>query len=265
MPYRAKLDAIACVVHPQGAIFCSRRGFIAPAVVAPRRSLFRTPGLRPTLAAAAGLEKCKSREAMRIDAEVGMKHTAIRLIEDEHRSLAAVLRAADHLVSKALSTGAAPDFTLLRAILYYLREFPQRRHHRNEDQVLFARIKARTHEADAVIAELEDEHHRGEELLLGLSVALDNWEASAADAQAFTFVLSAFTRFYYAHMEKEESRVLPAAERALSNEDWHEIHAAFESHEDPMFGKDTAEEFRGLFSRIIRLAPPPDNSGESKD
>jgi len=194
-----------------------------------------------------------------------MKHTAIRLIEDEHRSLAAVLNAADHLVSKAISTGEVPDFTLLRAILYYLREYPERRHHRNEDRVLFARIKARTHEADAVIAELEAEHHRGEELLLGLSATLDNWEASAAGAQAFTYVLSAFTRFYYAHMQKEETYILPVAELALSNEDWHEIHAAFESHEDPMFSKDTAEEFRSLFSRIIRLAAPSNGSGKSHD
>ena len=99
-------------------------------------------------------------------------------------------------MNKAIATGAAPDFTLLRAILYYLREFPQRRHHRNEDQVLFARIKARTHEAD---------------------------------------------------------------------EDWHKIHTAFESHEDPIFGEDTAEEFRSLLSRIIRLARPPNGTGESQD
>ena len=56
-----------------------------------------------------------------------MRFTAIRLIKDEHRSMAAVLRAAESVVGKAVSTGNPPDFKLLRAMLYYLREFPERR------------------------------------------------------------------------------------------------------------------------------------------
>ena len=186
-----------------------------------------------------------------------MKYTAIRLIKDEHASLAAVLRAAERVVGEAVSTGKAVDFRLLRAMLYYLREFPERRHHPNEDRMLFARIKARTHEVDAAIAELEEEHRRGDGMLQSLTIALDNWEAGATGGGAlFAEVLSGFARFYWAHMEKEETRVLPAAERSLSNEDWHEVHAMFESHQDPMFGNDVANEFRNLFSRIVRLAPP---------
>jgi hemerythrin-like domain-containing protein len=194
-----------------------------------------------------------------------MKFTAIRLIKDEHRSLAAVLQAAEFAVGKAVSAGKLPDFELLRAMLYYLREFPERRHHPNEDRVLFARIKARTHEADAAIAELEDEHQRGKNMLQSLTIALDNWQARAADGRLFAEALSDFARFYWAHMEKEETSVMPVAERSLSNEDWHEIHAAFESHVDPMFGDDTANDFRNLYSRIIRLAPPPMGAGNLKD
>lgn len=185
-----------------------------------------------------------------------MKYTALRLIKDEHRSLAAVIRAAEHVVEKAASTGKRPDFRLLRAILYYLREFPERRHHPNEDRVLFRRIKSRTHDADAVIAELEDEHQRGEVLLQRLATALGSWEADTAEGRkAFADALSLFSTFYWAHMDKEERRVLPIAEQSLTSEDWYEIQAAFESHQDPMFGEDTANEFRRLFSRIMRLAP----------
>jgi hemerythrin-like domain-containing protein len=191
-----------------------------------------------------------------------MRFTAIRLIKDEHRSLAAVLRAAEYVVGKAVSTGKPPDFALLRAMLYYLREFPERRHHPNEDRVLFARIKATTHEADAAIAELEDEHQRGDEMLRGLTIALDNWESGAADGRLFAEMLSGYASFYWAHMEKEETRVLPVAQDVLSNQDWREIHAVFEAHEDPMFGEDIANDFRNLFSRIIRLAPPPAGTAE---
>jgi hemerythrin-like domain-containing protein len=194
-----------------------------------------------------------------------LKYTALRLIREEHRSLAAVIRAAEHVVEKAASTGKRPDFKLLRAILYYLREFPERRHHPNEDRLLFRRIKSRTHDADAVIAELEDEHQRGEMLLQRLATALGNWEADTAEGRKeFADALSIFSTFYWAHMDKEERRVLPVAERALTSEDWHEIQTGFESHQDPMFGEDTADEFRRLFSRIMRLAPSEsDQAGES--
>ena len=98
-----------------------------------------------------------------------------------------------------------------------------------------------------------------------LTIALDNWEARAAGGGGlFAELLSGFARFYWAHMEKEETSVLPAAERSLSNEDWHDIYAMFESHQDPMFGEDTAHQFRNLFSRIIRLAPPPIGEGDLK-
>jgi hemerythrin-like domain-containing protein len=193
-----------------------------------------------------------------------MKFTAIRLIKDEHRSMAAVLRAAEYVVGKAVSTGNPPDFKLLRAMLYYLREFPERRHHPNEDRVLFARIKATTHEADAAIAELEDEHQRGDRMLQSLTIALDNWEAGAADGRLFAEMLAGYASFYWAHMEKEETRVLPVAEDVLSNQDWREIHAVFESHEDPMFGEDIADDFGNLFTRIIRLVPPPLGTAEPK-
>lgn len=194
-----------------------------------------------------------------------MMYTAIRLIQDEHRSLAAVLRAAEYVTANAISTGQPPDFNLLRAMLYYLREFPERRHHRNEDRLLFRLIKERSHEVDAVIAELEAQHARGDEMLQVLANALDGWEAGdpGSDRQ-FSVVLSGFGRFYGAHMEKEESAVLPAAQRALTNEDWQEIHEAFLAHDDPMFGDDTANDFRRLFSRIVQLVPAAVGTRESR-
>ena len=191
-----------------------------------------------------------------------MKHTSLRLIRDEHRSLAAVLRAIEHVVAKANAAEQMPDFSLLRAMLYYLREFPERRHHPHEDQVLFARIKTRTRDADAAIAELQDEHNQGEELLATLAKALDDWESGATDAGArFAATLSGFTVFYFAHMQKEEQLVLPVAERVLSAEDWHAVHVAFEANRDPMFGEDTANEFRHLFSRIMQFVPAAARAG----
>jgi len=187
-----------------------------------------------------------------------MKFEAIGLIQDEHRSLAAVIQAAEFLVRKYIREGKAPDFKLLHAMLYYVREFPERRHHPKEDKVLFAKLKARTSEAGAVIADLEQEHARGGQMLNALTVALSSWEAGAAQgAKGFEAELSHFADFYWRHMEKEEKQVLPVAERIFTDQDWKEVEAAFAANADPMLGKSTGDEFRDLFSRIVRLTPAP--------
>ena len=149
-----------------------------------------------------------------------MKFEAIGLIQDEHRSLAAVIQAAEFLVRKYTRESKAPDFKLLHAMLYYVREFPERRHHPKEDKVLFAKLKARTSEAGAVIADLEQEHARGGQMLNALTVALSNWEAGAAQgAKGFEAELSHFADFYWRHMEKEEKQILPIAERIFTDQD----------------------------------------------
>ena len=94
-----------------------------------------------------------------------MKHDAISLIMGEQRSLAAVIDAMTHVVRKTKSAGKSPDFKLLHAMLYYIREFPEQRHHPSEDASLFALLMQRTDEADEVISELEAEHDDGEAML----------------------------------------------------------------------------------------------------
>ena len=76
-----------------------------------------------------------------------MKTAAIQIIHSEHRSMFAVLHALEYLAERLDGPGAAPDFRLLNAILYYVREYPERLHHPAKDRVLFARVRARTTEA----------------------------------------------------------------------------------------------------------------------
>ena len=39
--------------------------------------------------------------------------------------------------------GLTRDFALLRAMLFYVDEFPERLHHHKEDELLFPRVRAR--------------------------------------------------------------------------------------------------------------------------
>ena len=193
-----------------------------------------------------------------------MKHQAAAIIQDEHRSLAAVLHALQYLVKDIRDRSRTPDFRLLHAMLYYIREYPERLHHPKEDRHLFAALKRRTHDADQAIADLDQEHAKGEQLLNELTVALSTFEAGARDGLArLAGKVNAFADFYWQHMRKEEDSVLPLAERVLSDEDWREIHDAFSTNRDPDFSKDTEEEFRELFSRIVNLAPAPIGLGSA--
>ncbi len=194
-----------------------------------------------------------------------MRHQAASIIRDEHRSLGAVVHAMQFLLREIRDRGHAPDYRLLHAMLYYIREFPERLHHPKEDRHLFAAVKRRTHEADAVIAELEREHAQGESLLNDLTVALSVYEAGVQNGlERFAASVEKFADFYWQHMQNEEDQVLPVAERVLSDEDWRDIHAAFSANRDPSYAADSEEEFRRLFTRIVNLAPAPIGLGAAQ-
>ena len=72
---------------------------------------------------------------------------AIRIIQDEHRSLAAVLHGMLYLVREIRDRGMKPPFEVLGAMVYYIDAFPERFHHPKEDGYLFLRLRARCPEA----------------------------------------------------------------------------------------------------------------------
>ena len=116
----------------------------------------------------------------------------------------------------------------------------------------------RTNEADEVISELEVEHVEGEAMLNMLTVALSTWEAGRADGvERFADSLKRFSEFYWRHMEKEETKLLPIAEKQLTVQDWRVVKDAFSAHGDPLLGKEKGDEFNELFSEIVRTTPAP--------
>ena len=194
-----------------------------------------------------------------------MLNSALSIIHEEHRSLNAVVRGLRYLVLDSLQKGAAPDFGLLRAMVFYLDEFPEKLHHPKEDAYLFARLRARTGEADAVIAELQQHHAESGQRIRDLESALDRLESRAdAGIDAFAAAVEGFSRSMLDHMACEERTLIPIARQHLSPEDWVEIGAAFGRNGDPRFDAEADFEYRDLFSRIVKLAPPPIGSGSAK-
>jgi hemerythrin-like domain-containing protein len=187
---------------------------------------------------------------------------AISILKSEHRSLSAVLHGLNELARMAQDPRLWPDFRAFRAMLRYIDEYPERLHHPKEDQFLFARLAARSEEGQALVADLRSEHVAGARLIRELERAfLFFEEAWPAGAREFQVAVEDYAAFHWAHMRKEEDKLLPLAERHLQPEDWKAIDVAFAANRDPIAGM-RERDFEEVFSRIANLAPAPIGLGE---
>lgn len=186
---------------------------------------------------------------------------ALRIIMDEHQSLAAILHAIRHMIKEIGAGKLQPDMKLLAAMVCYLDAYPERQHHPKENAWLFDLLKKRTREGDEAIAQLEAEHCRGEARIKVLEEALARYAGGEAGGfQAFAQAFDAFAEFYRNHMLLEEKVILPLAKEYFTADDWAAAEAGFRSNPDPMAGQRVPashEEFQRLFSRLVAAAPAP--------
>jgi hemerythrin-like domain-containing protein len=195
---------------------------------------------------------------MHKEMEFTMGHATARIIREEHAALAAMLRSVLLLLADQRRRAVAPDFHVLRAMLFYIDEFPEQLHHPKETKLLFPKVRLRSHEADMVLDRLDREHEHGEQQIRDLERALLAFEMLGESRRApFEEAMQRYVDFYLAHMRTEEFEILPLAERVLTDEDWAELDAAFLRNCDPLTGHVPQEEYRGLFSRIVCLVPAP--------
>jgi hemerythrin-like domain-containing protein len=187
-----------------------------------------------------------------------MRHLALDVIHDEHQALAAMLRSMHLLVAQAQREGHDPDFGVLRAMLFYVDEFPERLHHPKESELLFPALRQRCPELGSTLDRLDADHGRGEAAIRELEHAMLAYEVLGAPRrQAFVDALDRYIDGYLSHMAVEEHDVLPAAQRHLSEADWAALNAAFAANRDPMTGHPAETVFQPLFQKILNTAPAP--------
>ena len=193
-----------------------------------------------------------------------MSHAALRVIHDEHAALAAMLRSILLLLSQHRRQGTLPDFAVLRAMLFYMDEFPEQRHHMKESALLFPKVRARSAEANHVLDRLDQDHERGERAIRDLEHALLAFEMMGEPRrEAFEQSVQQYADFYFHHMSLEEKQILPLAERVLTEADWARLDQAFGANRDPLAGHEPDDEYRALFRRIVNLLPAPLGLGPS--
>jgi hemerythrin-like domain-containing protein len=185
-----------------------------------------------------------------------MNHAANRIIREEHAALAAMLRSIPLLLARQRDT--TPDFAALRAMLFYVDEYPEKRHHRKESELLFPLLRARTPLSRELLDRLEEDHRRGEQRIRDLEHALLAYEMMGEPRRAaFEQAAERYVGFYLSHMAMEEQQILPLAERVLSEDDWARLDEAFAANRDPLTGHEPEEAYRALFTRIVNLVPAP--------
>ena len=187
-----------------------------------------------------------------------MRHLAIDVIRNEHQALAAMLRSMHLLVAQAQREGRDPDFSVLRAMLFYVDEFPERLHHPKESALLFPALRQRCPELRGTLDRLDADHSHGETAIRALAHALLAWEVLGPPRrQPFIDALDRYVDGYLSHMAAEEQEVLPAAQRHLTDADWAALDAAFAANRDPLTGHPADATFQPLFQKILRTAPAP--------
>lgn len=187
-----------------------------------------------------------------------MTHSALRIIRDEHHALAALLTSIALLLAQHRRDGTLPEFDVLRAMLFYLDEFPEQQHHRKESELLFPLLRVRAPETAAVLDRLDRDHVSGERAIRDLEHELLAFEMMG-ESRRHTFEQSVqhYLDFYHAHMRLEEEAVLPVAQRVLTEADWDVLDRAFEQNRDPLTGFAPKAEYEKLFSRIVNITPAP--------
>ncbi len=184
---------------------------------------------------------------------------SLQIIRDEHASLAAMLQSMRMLVERGPDDSRKNFFDVVRAMLFYIDEYPERLHHPKESNLLFPRVVKASPQVLGAIDRLERDHMHSEKAARELQHQLLAWELlGPSRRQAFVDAFGKYVDFYLDHMHLEEQVILPEAEKTLTASDWAEIDAAFEKNADPLTGKYPATaEYENLFSLIVQRAPAP--------
>lgn len=179
--------------------------------------------------------------------------STLQKITEEHRVIAKLLDIVEEQIG-VVAAGTTADFDLLRLVMRYTGEYPDRVHHPRED-VVFALVKRRAPEMAETIDALIGEHAEipGETARFARLIDL---MADDGTMRRSLFVSEgrAYVAIQRRHMERENTVLLPAALAALTAEDWAAAEADTARVEDPLLGGADAGEYRRLREIIFGSA-----------
>ena len=193
-----------------------------------------------------------------------MSHISLRTINEEHATLNAMLQSLLMMIKRGPLDAPELFFDILRAMLFYIDEVPEKQHHPKETELLFPILVKRSPQCAEVIQRLNTEHHKGESSIRDLQHMLLGWEILGDSRRvAFETAAQQYVDFYKEHMHLEESVVIPEALKVLNADDWRSIDAAFAMNSDPMSTSKVRDPmYDRLFTKITLRTPTPIGLGQ---
>lgn len=194
---------------------------------------------------------------------------AIEKIREEHKDYGRVLRCLRETVKDLQGKewrrqakqgeegkpGYRANLDLLFSIVYYIRVFPDKYHHPKEEDFLFKALRQRDPDSAGFLDQVTQQHSVGDRLIDELDAALKAYQDSYPEGlEALAAAVETFVSSQFEHMKLEEEKILPAAQAALTPEDWTAIDQAFASNKDPMFGENLELAFHALHDRIVKAS-----------
>ncbi len=194
-----------------------------------------------------------------------MQHISLRIIGEEHASLSSVLQSIRMMLKRGPQDSPEIFFDVMRAMLFYIDEIPEKQHHIKESALLFPPLAARSAHCADVIAQLERDHEKSEPAVRELQHLLVAWEMLGdSRRQEFEDETLKYIDFYSAHMHLEESIIIPEAIKVLTDDDWEKLDAAFQTNTDPLSDRiQRIPMYDRLFTKIVMRAPAPIGLGHS--
>ena len=191
-------------------------------------------------------------------------HKTIQVIHDEHSSISAMLQSMNLMIERGPKGNPKLFFDVLRAMLFYIEEFPERLHHPKESEYLFPAVLKHSPELTETLESLELEHQKSSQLGMQLQHLLLAWELLGESRKsAFVQAANAYLNFYFNHMHIEHTVIIPQALKVLSESEWAAIDFHFQSNVDPLsYSKGEDETFHHLFTTITNHAPAPIGLGD---
>jgi hemerythrin-like domain-containing protein len=150
------------------------------------------------------------------------------------------------------------DYEVIHAVISYFEVYPEVYHHPQEDLV-FAKLRARDPAAAAKVGDLAREHQKGAQLLRRVAQAVDSVLAERGILREdVDLIIREFFAHERRHMRMEDRNFFPVALKVLRPQDWTEIASAATNPNDPLFSDLAEERFDALRAHIFRLEQEAD-------
>ena len=177
----------------------------------------------------------------------------IEFLREEHRNIEKLLLVLERELG-VFDRGQRPDYEVIGAVIAYFQVHPELYHHPQEDLV-FAKLKARDPAAAAVIGDLAAEHRTGAGHLCQVAQAVEGvLMDQEVQRRTVDDIIHNFIAHERRHMAMEERDFFPVAERILQAEDWAEIASSRSAgQKDPLFSETIELRFAAVRRHILQL------------